>query len=504
MNVSLSTVAKDLGTTISGMQAAITFYALTMASLMLTGGKFGDILGRRGAFKIGVAVYGVGSFITSVSPSLTVLLIGWSLIEGLGAVLVIPAIAALAAVNYQGHDRIIAFASIGAVSGIAAALGPLIGGFVTTYFSWRYVFLSETVIMAILLLVANRISDVKIVHKSKIDSLSVILSVIGMAILVFGVLQSKVWGWVQPIDTPTINGQSIDPLGISVVAYMIVAGFFLLWWFYRRQLALERNGGATLLKVSLLSKRPLRSGLTTLLSQYLVIAAIFFVVPVYLQIILGYDALKTGIKILPLSVALVCTSLVGVRATRRLPPRRIVRSGQVALVLGVLLLMAAINPELKGFLFGLGMFVMGAGLGLLASQLGNVNMSAVGETNSAEGGGLQGTSQNLGSSLGTALIGSIFISALTSGFLATVQTSTLPASIKSYIASNAQPGLQVVSATQVKQYATSKGSSESEASQISSIYTEAQIDGLRRSLFYLAVIAFFSLLASRYVPSQKT
>ncbi|HEY5806041.1 MAG TPA: MFS transporter, partial [Candidatus Saccharimonadales bacterium] len=185
MNVSLSTVASDLGTNISGMQAAITFYTLTMAALMLTGGKFGDIWGRRGAFTIGAIVYGIGSLITGLSPNLPTLLFGWSLVEGLGAVLVIPAIAALTAVNYRGKDRVIAFAIIGAISGVAAALGPLIGGFVTTYFSWRYVFIAETVIMAGILLFVRKIADEKLARKAKIDVASVLLSAFGMGILVF-------------------------------------------------------------------------------------------------------------------------------------------------------------------------------------------------------------------------------------------------------------------------------------------------------------------------------
>jgi predicted MFS family arabinose efflux permease len=285
---------------------------------------------------------------------------------------------------------------------------------------------------------------------------------------------------------------------------MIVAGYFILWWFYHRQAKLERTGGPALLKVSLLSIKPLRSGLMTLLSQYLIIAAIFFVVPVYLQTVLGYDALKTGLKILPLSVALVLATLVGTRLVRRLAPRRIVRIGQVALVLGGLLLMASINDTLRGFVFGTGMFVVGAGLGMLASQLGNVNMSAVGEENSAEGGGLQGTAQNLGSSLGTALLGSLFISALTSGFLTSVEQSTLPTDVKSYITSHSQAGVQVVSAGQVETYAVSEGFSQKDAAQISNLYADAQIDGLRDALFYLSVIALLSLLASRNIPRHES
>ncbi len=503
MNVSLTTVASDLHTTISGMQAAITFYTLTMAALMLTGGKMGDIWGRRRAFKIGAVVYGVGSLITGLSPSLPVLLLGWSFIEGLGAVLVIPAIAALAAVNYKGKDRVMAFALIGGVSGAAAAAGPLIGGFVTTYLSWRYVFIAETVIMAGVLLVTNRIADEKSTNKQKIDIPSVILSATGMGVLVFGVLQSKVWGWVRPLSAPVVNGHAIKPFGISIVAYLILAGIIVLWLFYTRQSDREKRNKPVLLKVSLLSIKELRSGLSVLMSQYLIIASIFFVIPVYLQIVLGYDALKTGMKILPLSVGLILASMIGTKLVTRYSQRRVVRIGQVALIAGNLLLMAAINPQLRGWLFGAGMLVVGLGLGLLASQLGNINMSAVGKENSAEGGGLQGTFQNLGSSFGTALVGSIFIAFLTSGFVANINRSNLPANIKTYISNNTKAGVQVVSASDVQSYALSKGVSDSDAQTIADNYSSAQIDGLKESFFFIVAISTLSILLSRNISNKK-
>ena len=305
MNVSISTVAADLGTTISGMQAAITLYALTMAALMLTGGKFGDKWGRRKAFVVGSVVYGIGSLMTALSPNLTFLLLGWSLIEGLGAILVIPAIASLTAINYSGRDRVVAFSIIGAVAGIAAAAGPLIGGLVTTYFSWRYVFAAETAIMLVLLLLTRHIKDQPVRKNVSIDVPSSLLSASGLALLVFGVLQSKTWGWVNPLNSPEINGVEIAPLGISLVAYFILAGIVTLWFFFRRQRVLEQNGKEPLVKLSFFSNPVMRAGLSVLLSQYFAIAAIFFVVPVYLQTILGYDALQTGVKLVPMSIGLI-------------------------------------------------------------------------------------------------------------------------------------------------------------------------------------------------------
>jgi MFS family permease len=503
MNVSISTVAADLNTTISGMQTAITFYALTMAALMLTGGKLGSIWGRHRAFKIGSVVYGVGSLITAISPSLPVLLLGWSLVEGLGAILVIPAIAALAAVNYSGRDRVVAFSILGAATGLAAAVGPIIGGFVTTYLSWRYVFVAETVIMAGVLLISNRIRDEKADGKDKLDIASSVLSAVGLAMIVFGILQSKTWGWIRPLSKPSISGHEIAPLGISLVAYLILAGILILWWFFERQKSLAAIGRVPLLKVSMLKIPALRSGLSVFLSQYFTIAALFFVVPVYLQTILGYDALKTGVKLIPLSIGMLIFTAAGSKMTASRSARYISRWGQLAMAIGLLFVIGAVKPELSGGLFWVGMFIVGAGFGLLASQLGNVNMSAVSKQDTAEAGGLQGTFQNLGSSFGTAIAGSVFVLALTSGFTSSVQNSqSLSQSAKNQITAQTENGVQIVSQTQAKNSVLSHGGSQATAQTTADLYQQSQIQSLKEALFVVFAVSILALIFSRKLPAN--
>jgi MFS family permease len=504
MNVSISNVANDLGTTISGMQAAITFYTLTMASLMLTGGKLGDKLGSQRAFKIGSIIYGIGSLITALSPSLPVLLIGWSLVEGLGAILVIPAIAALTAINYTGKSRVAAFSIIGAVTGLAAAVGPLIGGLVTTYFSWRYVFAAETVVMVGVLLVSNKVRGSK-TKQITIDLRSELLSVGGMVLLVFGLLQSKTWGWISPLDSPSINGHDIAPFGISLVAYLILAGIFVLRLFVGRQRSLELQNKDALLKVSMLSIPALRSGLSVLLSQYFAIAALFFVIPVYLQTILGYDALKTGVKLIPLSIGLVLFSAIGSRVSVVRSAKNISRWGQLAMAVGILLVLSSIEPSLRGILFWVGMFIIGAGFGLLASQLGNVNMSAVSKKDTAEVGGLQGAFQNLGSSFGTSIVGSVFMLMLTSGFISAVQNSSgLSDNTKSKVVAQSKEGVGIVSQNQVQKYVMAEGGSKSTAQTVSNLYQQSQIKALKEGLFVVFAALVLSLLLSRNLPSTVT
>ncbi len=202
MNVSISTVVEDLDTSVDAMQAAITFYTLTMAAFMLLGAKLGDVWGRRRAFVIGSIIYAIGSLTTALSPNVVVLFLGWSIVEGMGAVLVIPAIAALIADNYEGQARVAAYAIIGAASGAAVAAGPLIGGFITTYLSWRYVFVAEVVIMAASCCSRDGSTDRAGARPSRIDVLSVLLSAAGLVFVVYGMLQSKTWGWVIPLHPP--------------------------------------------------------------------------------------------------------------------------------------------------------------------------------------------------------------------------------------------------------------------------------------------------------------
>lgn len=504
MNVSISTVVKDLNTTVSAMQTAITFYTLTMAAFMLTGAKLNSKWGLLKAFSIGSVVYGIGSLLTALSPNITTLFLGWSVIEGLGAVLVIPAIAALIAVTYSGKDRVFAYAVIGGISGAAAAAGPLIGGFMTTYLSWRYVFAAETVIMIFVLFAVRKYFTASSkTSKQRLDLLSVALSASGLTLIVYGMLQSKVWGWIEPMAVPQIAGHPIAPFGISIVPYLIISGIIVIKLFMNRQATLEAKGGNPLLQVSMMKNGQLRAGLSVLTSQYVTIAAIFFIIPIYLQMVIGLDALQTGIRILPLSIALIVFSMAGSRAINRWTPRQIVRTGQVVIVFGSFALLAAIQPGLTGIAFSSSMFLVGAGLGLLASQLGNVNMSAVSTDLSSEVGGVSGTFQNLGSSLGTALIGSVLVANLTSGFVSGVNASSLPTEMKTYVTNNSQAGVSIVPVSQVSAHAQAQGVPADQADQLGTIYESAQLEGLKHAVFFLIVLATLSLLLSRNIPNKK-
>lgn len=505
MNVSISQIVADLHTTVQGVQVAITAYTLVMAAFMLVGAKLGDIWGRDRAFAVGLAVYGIGSLTTALSPNLAVLLLGWSLVEGLGAILVIPAIAALIAANYEGRDRALAYAIMGGVAAAAVAAGPLIGGWVTTMFSWRLVFASETVAVVVILLLRNRMKrSPRPEHPPRLDPVGAALSALGLALIVFGVLMSSTWGWVQPRSALTIAGVEITPLGFSAVPFLILAGLGLLWAFASWTERRARRGLDTLLDLALLKVVTLRAGLSTLFMTQFVLLGTFFVMPVYLQIVLGLNALETGVRIIPMSVAMLVAALAGPRLAAGRSVKRVCQAGFVALAVGAGIVIGSMNVELDTLEFSIGLAIFGAGAGLLASQLGNVIMSSVGPSRTNEAGGLQGTAQNLGASFGTALIGAILLAGLTHGFVDRVQTNPdIPPDVAQQIVTSASSkGLEMVSVAQAEQIATEAGMSAADAAAVAQDYGQAQLESLQNALGTVTFFAILALWFTRKLPMR--
>ncbi len=498
MNVSISQIVEDLNTTVVGLQTAITLYTLVMAAFMLIGGKLGDRWGTKRAYAIGLLVYGTGSLITALSPTLGVLIVGWSFIEGLGAVLVIPAIAALTAATYTGRQRALAYGILGGVSGASAALGPLIGGWVTANYTWRLVFATETVVVLALMLFLRAIPSTP-GNRGQLDLGGAFLSAAGLGLAVFGILRSSQWGWIAPKAAAPLT-----PLGLSPVFWLIVVGLVLLGLFARREEALIEAGREPLLDIRLLGIPRLRAGLTTLLCQQFIIMSTFFVLPLYLQTVLGYDSLQTGITILPLSMGLFAFALLGASFAARHSPKRIVEIGLVAMLIGEVLLIAFTGPNLRSVGFAVALALVGAGLGLLASQLGNVIMSSVAPERGSEAGGLQGTAQNLGASLGTALVGSILIASLVTNFQDAVLANPALADVSSEIAAAAEANANFVSVEQVQAGAEQAGLSPAQVDALVAEYADAQITALKAAFASIALFALLALWYVRRLPTRPT
>lgn len=498
MNVSIATVADDIGTTVTGIQGAITAYTLVMAMLMIPGGKVGVLIGRKRAFLIGCVIYGCGSLVTSLAPNLTVLLIGWSFLEGVGAALILPAIVALVAGNFPVERRPAAYGLVAAAGAIAIALGPLIGGIATTYFSWRWVFAGEVLVVAGILLLARPIADAVSEERPRIDLVGVVLSALGLGIFVYGVLRSDEWGWFRP----KTGGPAW--FGVSLTVWLMLLGILLVWLFLCWEHRLVRRGREPLVDPAMLENKQLTGGLTMFFFQYLVMMGIFFVVPLYLSVALGLSALATGARLLPLSVTLLAAAVLIPRFLPDVSPRRVVRLGTLALLVGAVILMAALDADAGAEVVTVPLLLIGLGMGALASQLGAVTVSAVPQSQSAEVGGVQNAVTNLGSSIGTALAGSIMIAALTSSFLTSVQANpAVPSSVKSQATVQLASGAPFLSDAQLESALAEAGVSPEVAEAALGANEEARLDGLRAALAILSFAALIALFFTQRIPTAQ-
>lgn len=496
MNVSISTLVVDFDTTVTTIQGVITLYCLVMAMFMMTGAKIGDIVGRRRGFVIGLVVYGCGSLMTALAPTVAVLALGWSILEGIGAALVLPALAALIAGNFAGAARKVAYGVIGGVAGAGIAVGPILGGWATTELSWRVVFVGEVVLVVFIVAMTGKIADAERTGpKPRLDYLGAVMSAAGLGLIVLGTLQSSTWGWVVPKASP------ITPLGFSLTMWMIVGGGLLLWAFTVWQRHREHTGADPLVHMALLRIPSLRSGLSGLFSQNLVLMGVFFVVPLYLQLVLGLNALQTGIKMLPISITMFLAAAAGSRLSARFTVRGIVRTGLTTTVLAVLILLATVKPDLRDTGFAVSMAILGVGMGLIASQLGNVVQSSVDASGRGEAGGLQYTGQQLGSSLGVALIGAIVLTGLTSGFMTTIQSDErISAEVSAQVGIAIEGGIDFVSADQVRAGAQQAGLDPATTDALVDDYSRAQLGSLKVGLLTAALLALLALMSTRELP----
>ena len=497
MNVSIAQVAADVGTTITGVQTAITLYTLVMATTMITGGKIGTMIGRRRAFSIGCVVYGAGSLTTALAPNLTVLIVGWSFLEGLGAALIMPAIVALVASNFPPAGRPRAYGLVAAAGAVAVAAGPLIGGAVTTFWTWRLVFAGEVVIVIAILAVARRIQDVPPESRAKLDVVGIVLSAAGLGMAVYGVLRSGEWGWVLPrAGGPDLGG--LSPTVWLVLGGLVVVRVFF-WWEGRR----TASGGEPLVSTSMLGDRQLAGGLTMFFFQFLLQAGLFFTIPLYLSVALGLSALETGVRLLPLSITLLLAATGVPRLWPQGSPQRIVSWGLAALFAGIVSLIGALEVGSGAAIVTVPLLLAGLGVGALASQLGAVTVSSMPDEMSGEVGGLQNTATNLGASLGTALAGSVLVGALTATFLSGLQSNPdVPPEVASSASVELAGGVPFVSDQDLDEALADAGVPDQTAQAVIDTNESARIDALRLSLTVLAVIAVLALFFTRLLPRR--
>ena len=497
MNVSIATVADDLHTSITGIQSAIVLYTLVMAMLMVTGGKIGSMIGRKRAFLIGLAIYCSGSLTTALAPNLGVLLFGWSILEGIGAALIMPAIVALVAGNFPTEGRPRAYGLVGAAGAIAIAVGPLIGGLATTYASWRWVFAGEVLIGVGIFLFSRRMTDAPVQVRPHLDLLGSVLWALAMGLIVAGVLKSGEWGWFLPSE----DGPSV--FGMSLVFWLIVTGLVSLRLFAVHIRRLDEAGKEPLFSPSLID-RGLNAGPLMFLFQYVVMMGLFFVVPLFLSVALGLSAIQTGIKITPLSLTMLLAAAGVPKSFPTASPRRVVAIGFAAVLIGIVALLSAMDADATASIVTVPMLVIGLGLGALASQLGAVTVSAAPEALAPEVGGIQNTASQFGASLGTALAGSVLIASLTASFLGGIAANPdVPSEVKEQANIELANGIPFISDHDLESALQKAGVDEQTTASVLDDYADARVDGIRTALALLTLFALVALFFTRRVPDAQ-
>jgi EmrB/QacA subfamily drug resistance transporter len=472
MNVSISAVVKDLGTTVSGVQAAIALEALVSAAFILIGSKVADLTGRKRAYVLGLLAYATGALAMALAQNLTAIIICWAIVGGLGASLLLPSMQSLIHGNFEGAAQKRAYAMVGAAAAIAAAVGPLIGGFITTYLSWRIAFLCEDVVIAIVLSGIRLVRDVPYTGSRGVDWAGAALSVVGMGV-VLGILV-----WQE-------GGEAVGAL----IAIGAIAMAGLVYWLRRR----KREGKPTLLDPALFDSKPFRLGITGQTLQQVSLGGAMIALPIYLQMVLEYNAMEAGLSLAPLSLTMFAVALVAGRRAGRRRPSSIIRVGFALVSAGMLLLVPIVPRADSGWWLVVPLMIAGAGLGLLVSQLNNYTLSPISEERVSEAAGVNSAGGSFGLSFGLAFAGAIMLATLSFTFTNMAQGSdVLPKAAQERVADALEDDAQVLSNTQLTQQL--KGQPPEIRDEIVRINTEARHRALQVALLVPILAGLLGLL----------
>ena len=475
MNVSISAVVEDLDTTVSGVQAAVALEALVSAAFILIGSKVGDLIGRKRAYIVGLVFYASGAVAMVFAQGLAAIIVFWAVIGGLGASLYLPAMQSLIHGNFDGKMRAKVFAMIGASGAIAAAIGPLIGGFITTLLSWRVAFALEGVIIAGVLLGTGMIREVPFTGDRRVDIVGSILSVLGSTLLVLGILS-----WQE-------GGESVAALMLAGVLFSLA----LVRWLLRRR----REEKPTLFDPYLFRQKLFSLGITQSVFQNVALGGLLIALPIFVQLDLGYNALESGLALAPLSLSMFLTALVAGRRAGRRRPASLIRAGFALLVAGVLLMIPLVSSADSGWDLAIPLGICGVALGLLVSQLNNYTLAPISDEQAGQAAGVNSAVSSFGLSLGLAAAGAVMLAALSISFTDKTDASTvLPADQKAQIAEVLEDDAQVMSDEQLEELVANE--SPEVAAEVLRINDEARPQALQVALVLPLLVGLFGLLFS--------
>src|SRR4051794_27990312 len=475
MNVSISAVVRDLDTTASGVQSAIALEALVSAAFILIGSKVGDLIGRKRAYVLGLLAYAVGALAMTLSQNLVSIIIFWAIIGGLGASLLLPAMQSLIHGNFSGPAQTRAYALVGAAAAIAAAVGPLLGGFVTTYLSWRVGFLLEDVVIVVVLSGIKLVHDAPYTGPRQVDLVGAALSVLGMGGIVLGILV-----WQE-------GGEAVGAL-LAVGAAGMAA---FVWWLRRR----KREGKPSLIDPDLFKSQIFRFGISQQLLQQIALGGTMIVLPIYLQMVFEYSAMEAGLSLAPLSLTMFATALLASKRAGRRRPSSIIRIGFALLTAGLLILIPIVPRANSGWTLVVPLIIAGAGLGLLVSQLNNYTLAPISDERVSEAAGVNSAAGSFGLSFGLAFAGAILLMTLSFSFTSMANASdVLRPSQQKQVAQTLEHDAQVISNTDLEQLLARE--SERTQEEIIRINTDARHRALQVALLVPILAAFAGLLNS--------
>lgn len=502
LNVSIRNMIDDLGTTVQGIQWVISAYSLTLAALTVTGGRLGDLFGRKRMFMIGAVLFALGSFVTSIAPSIAWVIIGNALIEGVGAALMMPATAALLVNHYKGKDRALAFAIWGSVAAVAASIGPILGGWLTTNYSWRWAFRINLVIVVLLLLGARLLQEAHDrTEKIELDGIGILLSSTGLTALVYGLIESSTYGWWMAKQPFAILGQNFAPFGLSVTPVAIALGLVLLGLFVWYEDRHEKRGHTPLVNLGLFKNRQFTSGSLTTAMLAMGQTGLVFAIPIFLQSVRGYDALRTGLGLVPMSLAIMVGAPLGLKLSNKLLPKQVIQLGFVISLTGILYMYLSLGIDSTPLTLAPGMALYGLGTGFGFSQLGNLTLSAVSVEQSGEASGVNNTIRQIGASFGSAVIGAVLIATLATGVFNRISNNTnIPEQYQAGILAAAKEAGSNIELVRPTGHDSLPQQVQEEVSR--SIH-EATVDGNKMALAFTGGFVLLALVVSNSLPGIR-
>jgi EmrB/QacA subfamily drug resistance transporter len=504
LNVSLSTIIRDLKTDIQHLQWVITAYSLVLASLTITGGRLGDLFGRKRMFKLGAVIFACGSLVASFSPSVGVLVIGESIIEGIGGAMMMPATASLLVANFKGRDRAIAFGIWGGIAAAASAIGPILGGYLTTNYSWRWGFRINVIVAAILVAGSILIKESRdMEEKPTIDWYGVLLSALGLLSLSFGIIEASRYGWWMAKEVFKVGGLTFEvPFGLSISIPAILLGFILLGMFMMWERKMERRRETPLVSTKLFKNSRFVSGIVTTGVMSLGQSGMFFVLPVFFQAVRGLDAFHTGLGLLPLSVTLLIMAPFSAYISKYVYPKHLIMTGLFINIIAYVVLIFSLKVTATPLTLMPGLILYGIGMGLVMAQISNITLSAVSVEEAGEASGVNNTMRQIGSTLGSAIIGSILITQIASGLTGGINTSNvIPAELKSNITTALSKQTSNVEFAGGARF--SANLPEPFINEITRISHESTTKGNRMALLYAGGFSLLALLTAIRLPKER-